>query len=386
MSTTEVPRQATDTTDVTPPAALPPAPRGRRGWRTAIVVVTVVAAAGVTVAVVKPFDRKAATGTIQNTAPTGLAQVTKGTLSARTMENGTLGYVGKLQIVGKASGTITRLPAVGDIIGQGKPLYRVDNKPVIFLKGTVTPAYRELKWGMEGADVRQLNAALVALKYANKKKLSPKSDYFGARTYYALVRLQKKMGLKQTGTLPLGQALFVPADEIRVTKVSGVRGTAAMPGSVVLEGSSTRREVTVALNAYQQSDVVTGDKVLITLPTGKTTPGEVSSVGKVAEKKNDDSTTITVRIRPEKPKDTGRLDQAPVQVSIVTDTAKDVLSVPVNALLALAGGGYALEVVEANGSHRLIPVEVGLFDDAAGVVEVRGEGLQVGQNVVVPAS
>ncbi|WP_432929455.1 efflux RND transporter periplasmic adaptor subunit [Microbispora sp. CA-135349] len=383
MSTTEMPRQALD---AGPPAALPPAARGRRGWRTAIIVVTVVAAAGVTVAVVKPFDHRAAGGTIRNTPPTGLAQVTRGTLSARTMENGTLGYAGTYRIVGKASGTITRLPEVGDIIRQGKPLYRLDNKPVIFLKGTVTPAYRELKWGMEGSDVRQLNAALVALKYANKKKLSPKSDYFGARTYYALLRLQKKTGLKQTGTLPLGQALFLPAGKIRVTKVAGVRGTPAMPGSVVLEGSSTRREVTVALNAYQQSDVATGDRVLITLPTGKTTPGVVSSVGKVAVEKSDNSATITVRIKPAKPEDTGRLDQAPVQVSIVTDTAADVLSVPVNALLALAGGGYALEVVEANGARRLIPVKVGLFDDAAGTVEVRGDGLRVGQNVVVPAS
>jgi hypothetical protein len=139
------------------------------------------------------------------------------------------------------------------------------------------------------------------------------------------------------------------------------------------------------LSASQQSDVAVGDPVTISLPNGKTTAGVVSSVGKVATK-GENSTTIDVSITPSKPKETGQLDQAPVQVSIVSETVKDVLSVPVNALLALAGGGYAVEVVDAGSAHRLIAVTTGLFDDSAGKVEVTGDGLAAGQNVVVPAS
>jgi hypothetical protein len=60
--------------------------------------------------------------------------------------------------------------------------------------------------------------------------------------------------------------------------------------------------------------------------------------------------------------------------------------VPANALLALAGGGYAVEVVDASGVHRLVGVQTGLFDDSAGLVEVTGNGVAEGQNVVVPAS
>jgi len=60
--------------------------------------------------------------------------------------------------------------------------------------------------------------------------------------------------------------------------------------------------------------------------------------------------------------------------------------VPVNALLALAGGGYAIEVVGAAGVHRLLAVTLGLFDDAAGLVQVNGSGVRAGQRVVVPAS
>ncbi|WP_371781941.1 efflux RND transporter periplasmic adaptor subunit [Streptosporangium subroseum] len=351
----------------------------------AAVVVAILAAAGTGIALMDPFGAQTEAAPVESTSRTGLAQVTRGTLSARTLENGTLGYAGDHQVVNKASGTVTKLPDVGQVVGQGKALYRVDGKPVILLRGAYTSAYRDLSWGMEGVDVKQLNAALVTLGYATKDEIDPDSNYFGRQTYYALTELQDDVGLAETGRLPLGQAVFLPAEQIRVTKVIVVRGGSVAPGSVVLQASSTARQVTVALSASQQSDVAVGDKVTISLPSGRTTPGVVSSVGKVATKA-DDSTTVEVRIRPSKPKATGKLDQAPVQVSIVSDTVKDVLSMPVNALLALAGGGYAVEVVEAGGAHRLIPVETGLFDDSAGMVEVTGEGLAAGQNVVVPAS
>ena len=63
----------------------------------------------------------------------------------------------------------------------------------------------------------------------------------------------------------------------------------------------------------------------------------------------------------------------------------DAYVVPVDALLALAGGGYALEVVGAHGVHHLEAVSLGLFDDADGLVQVSGAGLGAGQQVVVPA-
>ena len=92
------------------------------------------------------------------------------------------------------------------------------------------------------------------------------------------------------------------------------------------------------------------------------------------------------------PAGTGHLDQAPVQVSITTATVSGVLIVPVDALVSLAvrgdgeaGGGYAVEVVEPGGTHELVAVTLGLFDDAGGTVQVSGAGLDAGQHVVVPA-
>ena len=98
------------------------------------------------------------------------------------------------------------------------------------------------------------------------------------------------------------------------------------------------------------------------------------------------SPTITVLVTPDDPTATGDLDQAPVQVSITTGSAKDALVVPVDALLALAGGGYGLEVVTPKGAHSYEPVSLGLFDDAAGVVQVSGPGVAAGQRIVIPGS
>ncbi len=58
---------------------------------------------------------------------------------------------------------------------------------------------------------------------------------------------------------------------------------------------------------------------------------------------------------------------------------------PTTALLALAGGGDAVEVVDPNGSHRLVGVTTGIFDSQSGLVEVSGSGLSAGQNVVAAA-
>jgi hypothetical protein len=158
----------------------------------------------------------------------------------------------------------------------------------------------------------------------------------------------------------------------------------APAAGAVLSATSARHVVTIALDAAQQSQLKAGDKVTITLPTGQTTPGAVSSVGKVATGGNNPTITVTVTLA--HPKAAGALDQAPVTVSITTATAPNALVVPVGALLARAAGGYAVEEVSPAGRHHLVPVTLGLFDDAAGLVQVSGAGLAAGQRVVVPAS
>jgi hypothetical protein len=95
---------------------------------------------------------------------------------------------------------------------------------------------------------------------------------------------------------------------------------------------------------------------------------------------------VTVLVTPDDPKATGSIDQAPVEVSITTASVNSALVVPVNSLLALASGGYAVEAVGARGVHTLEPVTTGLFDDADGLVAVSGAGVTAGQRIVVPAT
>lgn len=287
----------------------------------------------------------------------------------------------------------TELPAAGQVIRRGQVLYQVSGNPVVLLYGQV-PAYRTLSEGMSGTDVRQLNANLVALGYATRSELDPESDYFSAETAYALELYQNHLGITETGTLTLGQAAFLPT-AARVTTVSAGLGAQAGPGGPVLQATSTVRQVSIALDASEQSYVKDGDKVVITLPGNQTTLGVVTSVGTVATTPpsstgSSSTPTITVDVAPSDPAATGNFDQAPVQVSITTATVSSILIVPVNALVALAvkgeaGGGYAVEVVMPSGVHELVPVTTGLFDDAAGTVQVTGTGLHAGQHVVVPA-
>jgi hypothetical protein len=359
---------------------------GRGGRRRRVLAggaAAVVAAAGVAVAVTGPFAGAghAGGGAAASGHPTSLSTIARRLLQSQTNVSATLGYAGSYTVTGHGGGTITWLPAAGRVIGQGQVLYRVNNgTPVVLLYGRV-PAWRALSVGMTGADVRQLNHNLVALGYANRADIAALGwHYFSWQTKYALEKLQARLGLPQTGTLPLGQAVFLPS-AIRVTTVPASLGAPA--AGAVLSGTSARHVVTIALDAAQQSQVKAGDKVLITLPTGRVTPGVVSSVGKVAT--GGDNPAITVTVTLNHPKAAGALDQAPVTVSITTASVRNALVVPVSALLARAGGGYAVEEVSPGGRHHLVPVTLGLFDNAAGLVQVSGPGLAAGQRVVVPA-
>jgi hypothetical protein len=366
-------------------AAEPGPGRGPRHRRRRLLLggaAAVLAAAGVAVAVTDPFAGAGPTGGAAAASgyPTSVSAVARRLLQSQTNVNATLGYAGSYTVTGHGGGTITWLPAAGQVIRQGQVLYRVNNGTPVFLLHGQVPAWRALSEGMHGADVRQLNRALVALGCATRAQLSPASKYFTAETAYALEKLQARLGLPQTGTLPLGQAVFLPS-AIRVTTVSASLGAPA--AGAVFAATSARRVVTIALDAAQQSQVKAGDKVTITLPAGRATPGVVSSVGTVATSGNNPTITVTVTLN--HPKAAGTLDQAPVTVSITTATVNNALVVPVNALLARASGGYAVEEVSPGGRHHLVPVTLGLFDDAAGLVQVSGPGLAAGQRIVVPA-
>jgi hypothetical protein len=367
---------------------------GRRGhtrrW-TAAAAVAVLAGGAITgIVITNPFARTGApAGGLAGTSyPTAFATVARRSLTSQTEISATLGNGGSYAVVNQMQGTFTQLPAAGQIVRHGQVLYRVSGSPVILLYGPV-PAYRPLSDGMTGADVQELNAALVALGYASSAQLDPDSDTFTLATAYALEQLQSHVDVPVTGELTLGQAVFVPG-ALQVTAISGgtVLGGPAQPGGTVMSATSTTPVVTINLPAGQQTDIKAGDPVTITLPDNQPTPGVVSSVGTVATTPpgSTASPTITVLVIPADPRAVKGLTSAPVNVTITTASASNVLVVPVTALLAQPGGGYAVEVAGTAGARQLVAVTPGLFDDADGLVSVIGPSLSPGQRVVVPAT
>src|SRR5262245_34076858 len=259
----------------------------RRRLLAGAVVLVLMAAAGVVVAVADPFDSKgesrgAGGGSTTNTA---LATVREGPLSSQVQQNGTLSYAAQADgspysVVNQAAGIYTSLPSAGQMIKCGQVLYRVGDTPVVLLCGS-TPAYRDLSAGDSWRDVRELNRNLLRLSYADRADLDPSSDEFGSQTAAALERLQDNLGMDQTGSLDLGQAVVLPRP-VRISKATARLGTGAAPGMEVAQATSTRRQVTVDLSASQQSQVKIGDRAQITLPDNRTTPGVVQRIGTVA--------------------------------------------------------------------------------------------------------
>jgi peptidoglycan hydrolase-like protein with peptidoglycan-binding domain len=315
---------------------------------------------------------------------TTTAAVTRRDLRATEAVDGTLGYGETRLLANQRQGTVTALPEEGSVVTRGRSLYRVDGKPVPLLYGRL-PAWRALSVGVDdGPDVRQLEQNLVALGYDPDRAVTVDSHFTWA-TRAAVRRWQEALGLEETGSVQPGDAVWQPGP-VRVASRKAAVGDSARPGSPVLEVTDTTRQVTIDLDASRQPYVHAGDRVDLELPGGGTTTGRVASVGKVATVPAGDGTgegdpTVELVVSLDHPKATGRLDQAPVDASITTEVRKGVLAVPVSALLALAEGGYAVEV-ERDGRRQLVGVETGLFAD--GQVEVEGQGLRAGDRVVVP--
>jgi hypothetical protein len=363
---------------------------GRRRWRRwlAVLVVVAVAGAAAAAALAAAFRGSSSPGGSGGGYAASTAAVRRQTLTQQITVSATLGYTGSYTVTGKGGGvtghgnaaTLTWLPGQGRVISQGGVLYRVNNnRPVFLLYGKV-PAWRALSKGMKGRDVSQLNHDLVTLGYANRGDIAALGwDYFSWDTRYALKRLKAKLGIKgAVGSLPLGSAVFEPS-ALRVTTVSASLGGAAT--GPIFTATSARQQVTIDLDTSESSEVKPGDTVSIALPNGTNTPGVITSIGKVATTNSAGTATVTVEVSLKHPKAASGLNSAPVNVMITTLSVRGVLVVPVGALLAQPGGGWAVEVAGPHG-HHLVRVTTGLFDSAAGEVQVSGTGLVPGQRVV----
>ena len=272
-------------------------------------------------------------------------------------------------------------------------LFRVDNAPVVLMYGT-TPAWRALSTSStDGPDIRELEQNLVALGYDPNHDITV-DDSYTAATAAAVDRWQAALGVTQTGTVALGDVVFLPGPR-RIGQLSAPKGSSVQAGATVMNTTATTQQVTVQLDTTDQTLAVAGRRVTIDLPDGSTVPGRIAAIGTVAQAaattsdtgggstSGSSSTTATPTVEvdiallgaPAK-----AYDQAPVDVVVPTQAARNVVAVPVTALIALLGGGYAVEVPDGNAT-KLVAVTPGVY--SGGYVEIT-HGLRAGDRVLVP--
>ncbi|MCP2248294.1 peptidoglycan-binding protein [Lentzea aerocolonigenes] len=344
----------------------PSAARRRRRKR-AVWIAVVLAFAGTAGAVTFTRLVSAPASSAPPVAPPATTQVTRTTLTDRIKVDGDLGTGTPVAVTGRRPGTLTRLPAAGEQLERGKVLYEVNAVEVpVFFGGT--PLYREMRNGVpDGDDVKMLQENLLALGYS---ELGAASGKFGPRTAAAVKRWQKSLKAEQTGVVQPGDVIVV-AGPVRVHAVTAQPGAPAEGPLLTVTGLD--RLVSVELTEAQRRLARVDAKVKVYLPGGKDTPGTVREVAvKTVEDKSKPVATVTLD-------DAAPAEPGRVTVEFDGEKRENVLAVPVQALLAVREGGYAVEVVEG-GKSRYLAVRTGMF--AGGMVEITGDGLTEGMTVV----
>lgn len=357
------------------------APQRRRRWRVWLglggAVVALAGAGAWWLAAGRSTDMAPATA-----SPTATATVERGTISATESWDGTLDRGTPFTIRTGVGGTITRLAAQGSAVQQGDVLFRVDEQPVILLSGVV-PMYRDLGSGASGADVDQLETSLAALGYGGFAV----DDRYDTSTAAAVRAWQQNAGATPTGAVPRGQVIFTP-ERGQIDTVHSRVGDMVAPGTPVLDVASSDQVVNFEGEVDDRDRLAVDTQVTVRLPGGDEVTGTVARAavvepespgggGDVPDAEAEPVVQVEVALGESAPDE---LVGAPVEVVVAIDERTDVLLVPVTALLALAEGGYGLEVVADDGTS-IVPVETGLF--AEGTVEVDSPDIAEGTVVGV---
>jgi peptidoglycan hydrolase-like protein with peptidoglycan-binding domain len=323
------------------------------------------------------FGGEGANPSPPTTGPTvATTPVTLGTLTQTQQVNGTLGYGAPVRVTAHGNGTITWLPAPGALVRRGQAMYQVDNRPVSLFYGN-RPFYRPLRAGDSGSDVKEVERNLAALGYTGFTV----DTNCTAATASAVRKWQKDHSLTRTGE-------FDPATVVVAPAAVRVLSPAVQPGDPangrVLSYTGTTRVVQIPLDVALQSMAKKGGAATVTLPNGSNVAGTIATVGSVATAGDqpNDPATIEVTVTVADQSKLGTLDQAPVTVTLVSDRARNVLNVPVAALVALANGGTGVQVV-TSATSRYVTVQLGMF--ANGRVQISGAGIAQGTLVGIPS-
>jgi membrane fusion protein, multidrug efflux system len=172
---------------------------------------------------------------------------------------------------------------------------------------------------------------------------------------------------------------------------SGEESAGGGAGTPVLTTTSTQQIVQLQVEADQQQLAHVGGSAPVTLPSGQTVNARITSVGTVATElsggggeggQGGEGGKATISVTLALDRHVPHLDAAPVTIELVKERRRNVLTIPATALIATAGGGYAVEALQGR-RHVEIQVTPGMFAD--GYVQIEGEGVHEGLTVTQPA-
>ena len=241
-------------------------------------------------------------------------------------------------------GVVTQAASLGSTLQRGSVVARVDDQPTVYLFG-FQPAWRSFQPGMsDGADVRQLEANLVALGFDPDKMTV--DDTYSAATAAAITAWETALGLQAPdGVVPAGQVIF-GAGPVQVSDTTAA-GTRVTPGSTLAtvrpvggQGLQLTFTVTEEADRYQA-----GKPVTIVTTDAAQHPATITSIVRAASTSGGGgfgggggggTPSFTVTAAP----DNGAgLVPGPVEVDVPTQLADNVLAVPSRGARRCARGG-----------------------------------------------
>ncbi|MGL5857939.1 MAG: peptidoglycan-binding protein [Angustibacter sp.] len=351
-----------------------------------------VGGAGIMAGIDTARSRPATTGPAAVTA-TDTAQVTRGTLRSLLRVTGSLGYLESQSLSARREGTITALPKPGAVLRRGDTLAEVNLRPIPIFYGAL-PVFRTLQVGTTGPDVSQLERNLTALGFGEGLLVNEK---FTSATAQAVRAWQKNLGVEQTGKVEPGDVAAV-AGAVRVSTAEVGVGASVAATDAVLVVTSIRRGVTVDLDAAKAPYAAVGSTVVVTPSIGDPLTGRIRSLTPItggdggANSGSDESgegnggggksggPKVRLLVEVTKEKRTLRYDTLSTSVDLIAEKRRNVLSVPVEALVAVDAGKFVVTIIDST-ARRQVRVTTGMF--AEGRVEVVGE-LKAGDDVEVP--
>ena len=261
--------------------------------------------------------------------------------------------------------------------------------------------WRDMKEGIgPGEDINQLKLNLIALGYGTTETLEVDST-FDPNTTTAIMKLQSDLNLISSGEVIFGEIIFASGTSMvnssstlqnrgekintgvelfSLTPIEKISSQIGSDGAINIASKSLQK-VEIQVSVADQNLVVKGSEVEIELPDESTIVGLVDEVGSFAVVPQDGDPFLEISIAVEGSTEYFKWTGAVVTVNATKELAKGVLASPVNGLLALLSGGYALEIITKTGT-TLVPVETGIYAD--GWVEIHGSGLQPGTEIIVP--